>query len=327
MPLEAGEKIVWQSRGGGPAGWGQWVYVVAVLVGLHLCGTVAFIPIAILGATTSSSYDYDDDGYARTEAPSSIGQTLVASLPTLLCTVISFGLAGAAGWVVIRPRTRPSFFLTPKRVIARKLTGGEESWPLSSVRAMRQYIAVYRGRYGSVQEVPTHRVQLQLQSNAWVTIGPIADMQGLLDLYEHAIATGWIELEALPEVGGAPAPGETRDGIFFAKRTSTTGMSYGPLFLGPTRVVRFTEMLEAHQLGRLYTLLARDADADEIEELIVSTARSGNFGHFVDAARDDARPSIDGRTLSLRLGERSEPVELASADADRARSFLAKRAR
>ncbi len=338
-PLEPGEKIVWQSRGGGPAGWSQWVYVVGVLVGLHLCGTLAFIPIAFLGATSSSSYDdrygdayggMDDDPYTygAAEVPRrepSIGETILATLPSLLCTLISFGLAGAAGYVVIRPRLRPSYFLTPKRVIAHKLFGGEESWALSNVREMRQYIAVYRGRYGSVQEVATNRVQIKLASNAWVTVGPIADMQGLLDLYEHAIGTRWIELDALPAVGGALAPGESRADLLFIGRTKTTGMSYGPLFVGPTRIVRFTEVLEAHQLGRLYTVLGREGTPEEIEELIVSTARGGNFGHFVDVARDEARPAVDGRVLSLRLGERAEPIDVSEADADRARRFFAKK--
>jgi hypothetical protein len=337
VPLQPGEKIVWQSRGGGRAGYGQWVYVVAVLVGLHLCGTLAFLPIALLGATSSDTETYgdayggmDDDPYAygAAEVPRrelSIGETVLATLPSLLCTLISFGLAGAAGYVVIRPRMRPSYFLTPRRVIARKLFGGEESWALSDVREMRQYVAVYQGRYGSVQEVPTNRVQIKLSSGAWVTFGPVADMEGLLDLFEHAVATRWIELDALPEVDGALAPGEARDDVLFIGRTRTTGMSYGPLFVGPSRVVRFTEVLEAHQLGRLYSLLARPETDVEIEELIVSTARSGNFGHFVDVAREDARPSIDARVLSLRLGERHEPIDVSSADADRARRFLAKK--
>lgn len=339
VALEPGEKIVWQSRGGGPAGYSQWVYVVGVLVGLHLCGTLSFIPIALFAASSSSSYDDsygdayggmddDPDTYGAAEAPRrepSIGETVLGMLPSLLCTLISFGLAGAAGYVVIRPRLRPSYFLTPKRVVAHKLFGGEESWALSNIREMRQYIAVYHGRYGSVQEVATHRVQIKLASNAWVTFGPIADMQGLLDLYEHAMATRWIELDALPEVGGALAPGEARDDVLFIGRTKTTGMSYGPLFVGPTRVVRFTEVLEAHQLGRLYSLLAREGTAEEIEELIVSTARGGNFGHFVDVARDDARPAVDGRVISLRLGERAEPIDVSEADADRARRFVAKK--
>jgi hypothetical protein len=324
LPLEQGEKVVWQSRGGGPAGWGAWVYVVAALVGLHLCGTLAFVPILILGASTSSSYDsygepYDD----RPEMSTS--DYLAASLPSLLCTLISFGFVGAAGYVAIKPRLRPSYFLTPRALVTTKLLGGYERWPLDRIREMRQYVAVYHGRYGQRQEVPTHRVELQLDSGAWVKVGPIAEMQGLLDLYEHAVATRWIDLASLPEIGGELAPGEARSDVLFVARTRTTAMNYGPLFVGPTRVIRFTEVPEAHQLARLYTLLAREGDAAESEELVVSTARGGSFGHFVDAAREDARPSVDGTTITLRLGERSEPVEVSSADADRARAFFASR--
>lgn len=327
FPLEAGEKVVWQSRGGGPAGYGQWVYVVAVLVGLHLCGTLAFIPIAILGATSHASHRYDDydDGYGAPREEPSTAETVLAALPSLFCTLISFGLAGAAGYVAIKPRLRPSYFLTQRHLVAAKLFGGYERWPLERVREMRQYIAVYHGRYGQRHEVATHRVELKLDSGGWVKVGPIADLQALLDLYEHAVATRWIDLDALPEVDGAPAPGEARPDLLFVARTTTDAMRYGPLFIGPTRVVRFTEVPDAHQLGRLYSLLARGDAAEEAEEVFLATARTGNLGHFVDVPRDEARPSIDGDVISLRLGERVEPISLSRADADRARRFLASR--
>jgi len=335
-PLEPGEKLVWQSRGGGPAGYGQWVYVVAVLVGLHLCGSMALVPLLAIGAS-SSSYDdrhpaYDDGGYADPYAPPprpepTLGDMALALMPSLLCTVISFGLVGAAGYVVIRPRLRPSYFLTPSRVVAAKLMGGFEIWPLTRIREARQYVAVYQGRYGQRHEVLTNRVELVLDSGGVVRIGPVADVSSLLDLFEHAVSSHWIELAALPEIGGALAPGEARDDVLFVARTSTAAMPYGPLFVGPTRVVRFTEVPEAHQLGRLYTLLARPGTADELEEVLVSTARGGTLGHFVDVARDEARPTVDGKTVSLRLGERLEPVVLSAADADRARCVLGVAAR
>ena len=249
-PLEPGEKVVWQSRGGGPAGYGQWVYDVAVLVGLHLCGSMALVPMLAIGATSSSYEDrhptYDDGGYADpTAAPPrpelTTGDMVMALLPSLLCTVISFGLVGAAGYVVIRPRLRPSYFLTPSRVIAAKLMGGFETWPLARIRQARQYVAIYQGRYGQRHEVLTNRVELVLDSGGVVRIGPVADVSSLLDLFEHAVSSRWIELAALPEVGGALAPAEARDDILFVARTSTSAMPYGPLFVGPTRVVRFTE--------------------------------------------------------------------------------------
>lgn len=326
-PLEPGEKVVWQSRGGGPAGYGSWVYVVAVLVGLHLCGSMALVPILAVGAGASSYAEpsYDDTYDAAPRAEAGTASTVLALLPTLLCTLISFGLVGAAGYVVIRPRLRPSYFLTPSRVLAAKLTGGFEAWPLSRVREARQYVAVYHGRYGQRQEVLTNRVELVLDSGGVVRFGPVADVTSLLDLFEHAVTTHWIELEALPEVGGALAPAEARDDVLFVAKTSTAAMPYGPLFIGPTRVVRFTEVPEAHQLGRLYTLLARPGTAEELEELLVSTARAGTLGHFVDVSREDARPSVDGKIVSLRLGERLEPVALSAADADRARCVLGAR--
>lgn len=322
LGLAAGEKIVWQSRGGGPAGYGQWVYVVAVLVGLNLCGSVAMIPLLVLGATSDAGRY---DGYGEPTPQLGLGAQLLASLPSLLCTGLSLAFVVAAVFVAIKPRLRPSFFLTQERFLAAKLFGGYESWPLARIREMRQYVAVYHGRYGQRREVATHRVELKLDSGAWVKAGPIADLQALLDLYDNAIATRWVELEALPEIDGAPAPGEARPDLLFVARTSTAAMAYGPLFVGPSRVVRFTEVPEAHQLARLYSLLARPGTAEELEELFVANARAGTFGHFVDVARDDARPAIDGDVLSLRLGERNEPIDLARADADRARAFLSRR--
>jgi hypothetical protein len=312
--LEQGEKIVWQSRGGGPAGWSTWVYVVATLVGLHVCGALMGIPIILAAAGAGLA----DQGPAATGD----GTGWLAALPSLLCTLVSVAFIGGGLYVAIRPRLRPSYFLTPTRVIAAKLWGGFESWPLARVREARQYVAVYHGRYGERREVVTNRVELVLDTNAVVRFGPVADVQGLLDLFEHAVATRWIELSALPEVDGALAPGEARGDVLFVARTSTAAMPYGPLFVGPTKVLRFTEVPEAHLLGRLYSLLARPGTAAEAEELVLSTARTGNLGHFVEVAREGSRPSIDGTTVSLRLGERVEPVVVSQRDADRARAFL-----
>jgi len=155
-----------------------------------------------------------------------------------------------------------------------------------------------------------------------VRSGPVAELQGILDLFEHAVATRWIDLASLPEIGGALAPGEQRPDVLFVARTSTAAMSYGPLFIGPRQVLRFTEVPEAHQLARLYTLLARPGSAEEAEELMMATARTGHFGHFVEVTREASRPSVDGTTLSLRLGERLEPVVVSARDAERARVFL-----
>jgi hypothetical protein len=312
LALGAGEKIVWQSRGGGPAGYGQWVYVIAVLVSLNLCGSIAFIPLGILGASSL--------GGAAT--PDLAARTLGA-LPSFLCLALSLGLAATGAFVALKPRLRHSYFLTQERLIAAKLWGGHESWPLERIREVRQYVAVYHGRYGQRQEVATHRVELQLDTGAWTKVGPIADVQALLDLYENAVATRWVDLAALPDVGGGLAPGEARADLLFVARTRTAGMSYGPLFIGPSRLIRFTEIPEAHQLARLYSLLGRDGAAEELEELFVASARAGTFGHFVDLACDDAKPSIDGDVVTLRFGERTEPVALDRADADRARAFLA----
>lgn len=317
-PLEPGEKVVWQSRGGGPAGWSTWVYVVATLVGLHLCGALAGIPILLAAAGAGVG--------EPSAAATGDGVGWMAAIPSLLCTLVSVGFVGAGLFVAIRPRLRPSYFLTPTRLLAAKIWGGFESWPLARVREARQYVAVYHGRYGERREVVTNRVELVLDSGAVVRFGPVADVQGFLDLFEHAIATRWIELSALPEIDGALAPGEARGDVLFVARTSTAAMPYGPLFVGPTKVLRFTEVPEAHLLGRLYSLLARPGSAAEAEELVLSTARTGNLGHFVEVERDACRPSVDGTTISLRLGERVEPVAVSQRDADRARAFLRGRA-
>jgi hypothetical protein len=154
-------------------------------------------------------------------------------------------------------------------------------------------------------------------------IGPIAGVDDFLSLFDEARSREHVELEQMARADGTSAPCELRTDFFVAQSTRSLGMSYGALFIGPTMVLRFTEALPMGLMGRLYTRLAHAVDGEEAELRVKDVARHPSAGHTLVLDRASARPVLDGNTLTVRAGERSEPIELSPADAARARKFLA----
>lgn len=298
MPLEEGERVVWEGRQSGVTGASQLWWIAAVFAGLGVLGLLS-VPMLLLG----------DLGI--TEMLVVVGQQLVCAAP---------GFAMAAWWIV--PRMRVSLALTDQRLLSRDALGRWTSVWLKQVQRADRYIAVYHTRHG-IQEVATDRLQIQVGPKR-VLWGPTMGSEFLLDLLEHAVWSGtrWIQLPMLPDLRGRPAPAETRDDVFLCAETKTDADVYGPLFIGKSRIVRITERLSGEQLGRLYTVLG-DPSTDPVKALEATLSHPAT-GHFVSLDREKVRPLLDRQRLEIRGDDVQVIVDLSARDADRLRSFLAK---
>lgn len=301
--LEQGERLVWQSKAGGTAGYNQLVVIAAFLViffgGSSLCTTpMIFMTVQDMGVVE-------------------IFRGVVSSL---VCIVPMFGLI--AVWAI--PRVRPSFFLTDRALVQRKLFGGYERFPLNEIAAAERYVAVYQGRYGP-RQVVTHRLAVVLRSgtgNRQVLFGPTKDVDHLLELLHNGVLRDWVDLSMLPAVDGSPAPAESRGDFFVCARSSDDGFDYGPVFIGPRRIVRFTESLGGDVLGRLYTTLGRATGPGDAEQAVAEILRNPATGHYLELPREGTATTLDGDRLTLRGPETTHNVELAPRDAERLRGFL-----
>lgn len=297
MPLEEGERVVWEGRQTGVTGASTLWWLGAVAAGFGVLGlfTLPMLLFAGLGAA----------------------ELIVVTVQQLACAAP--GIAMALWWLV--PRRRVSLALTNQRLLSCSPTGAWSSVWFRQLKAAERYVAVYQSRHGP-REVVTDRLQLSVgpQQVLW---GPTKDADFLLDLLEHAVLSGtrWIDLAMLPDLRGRPAPAETRTDAFVCASSRTQGDLYGPLFIGPTKIVRITETLSGELLGRLYTLLGDPAqDPVAALEKVLSHPATG---HFTVLDRAKVRPLLDRNRLEVR-GEGAEmTADLSTHDADRLRTFLA----
>ena len=299
MPLEEGERVVWEGRQTGITGASQLWWFGAVGAGFGLLGLCS-LPMLLLA-------DLDAVGM------------VVAVVQQLACAVP--GIAMAFWWIA--PRTRVSLALTDQRLLAQSALGAWTSVWLKQLKSAQRYVAVYQGRHGP-QEVVTDRIELVVGPNR-VLWGPTKDADFVLELLEHAVLSGtrWIDLSMLPDLRGKPAPAETRKDAYLCASSRTEGDVYGPLFIGEKKIVRITESLSGELLGRLYTLLgdpAKDPVA-AIEQILSHPAT----GHFRLMDRASAKTVLDRTRLEVR-GEGGEmTLDLSVHDADRLRTFLSAR--
>lgn len=299
MPLEDGERVVWEGRHSGVTGASTLWWLLAVGAGFGLFGLLT-LPMLLL----------TDLGIA--ELAIAFSQQLVCATP---------GVLMALWWIV--PRRRVSLALTDQRLLSRSPLGAWSSVWLKRLKAAERYVAVYQTRHGP-REVVTDRLALSVAAQQ-VLWGPTKDADFLLDLLEHAVLSGtrWIDLAMLPDLRGKPAPAETRTDVYICPSSRTDGDLYGPLFLGEKKIVRITESLSGEQLGRLYTLLG-DPAQDPVAAMEKILSHPGT-GHFVALDRARVRPLLDRNRLEIR-GEGGEmTLDLAPHDADRLRNFLARR--
>lgn len=301
--LEQGERLVWQSKAGGTAGYNQLVVLAAVLILFFGGSSLCSLPMVFFAAR--------DLGIA--EVLTGLVNTLVCAGPMVVLIAI---------WAI--PRFRPSLFLTDRALVQRKLIGGYERHPLNEVAAAERYVAVYHGRYGP-RQVVTDRLAIVLQSstgNRQVLFGPTKDADHLLGLIHNGVMRDWVDLSLLPSVDGAPAAAESQGQFFVCAKSSDDGFDYGPLFIGPRRIVRFTEVLGGDILGRLYTTLGRAPGPGDAEQAVTEILQNPSAGHYLELPREGTHTALDGNRLTLRGPESTHHVELPPRDADRLRDYL-----
>src|SRR6188472_292898 len=104
LKLDPGERVVFQSRAGGTAGYSTWIYLLVIFGGMQAMG--GLMMIVILGGSLGT----------------------VSAWGSLVAGVALFGL-----W--LRLRIGPAFFLSDKRLFRRKFFGGVEAFSLAKLRS------------------------------------------------------------------------------------------------------------------------------------------------------------------------------------------------
>jgi hypothetical protein len=241
---------------------------------------------------------------------------VLASL-LIVALLVAFGL-----WLRALGK-RPAFFLSEQHLFARRRLGGFDALDLAKLRRCERYLARTYTRTGGIIETPTEAVTLHFENGMSRLVGPPQDFQGLWDLLQNGVLTHNLSFQALPSLDGAPTPAEKRDDLLFVLHTRTGGETYGPVFIGPTRLIRFTEPLPRLLEGTLLTLLASPQSAVEIEPQLGHLVRHPQAGHSLVIELGKAPITVDGTTLRVEREEREEEIELSARDAERAARFVA----
>ena len=292
--LEPGERLLWASRTSGTAGYPQWAITLIVLAVFFGGGPVIGMFVAVLRLLSVSL-----------EGLSAMGILVVTSVPPLLVMALALG-------AYLLPRARLSHFLTSRRLVSRGLFGGLTELRLEKVRHVDRLVVHYRTRYG-VREVVTDRLRLVLDGGREFLFGPSRDIDRVLDLIENGVLTKWVDLSTLPALSlpglpAPPTPAESHADFFLCATTRTEGDGYGPLFVGPRLIVRITEELPFHVLGRLYTLMAKATDGAAAEAALFEIVRLSVVGHFVELPRKGTMITFDGSKVVFAgdAGQRHE---------------------
>jgi hypothetical protein len=307
--LRSGERLLWASAASGTVGYSQWVSVLVVLGFFFVIGPIS-------GAASLLSH------LALQDTPIAG----LAVVPAVIAPVVVIALLIGA-WAL--PRTRLTHFLTSERLISRNLFGGHTEFPLNQIVGIERLVVVYRTRYG-VREVVTDRVVIKLDRGRTAYFGPSKQIDRVEDLIDNGVLTRWVDLNTLPAVAlthlPAPStPAETHDGFFVCPTSRSHGDLYGPLFVGPRVIVRITEELPFHMLGRLYTTLAGAVDGEAAELLLFEVVRKSTTGHFIELPRASTDFAFDGGKVAL-IGEVGQRVDLtlSTEEAQRLRTYAAR---
>lgn len=308
--LEPGERLLWASRTSGTAGYPQWIITLATLGLVFGLG-----PISSIGVVFAALF-------ADVGSLSAVTILVLTALPTVALAAAGLGL-----WLL--PRTRLSHFMTSRRLVSRTVFGSVHELRLDQVRAVDRLVVHYRTRYG-VREVVTDRLTLSTGTQTHL-FGPSRDIDRVLDLIEHGVLTRWVDLATLPAVAlpglpALPAPAEEHEGFFLCATTRTEGDGYGPLFVGPRVIVRITEELPFHVLGRLYSQLAQAADGEAAELHLLEIVRLSVVGHFVELPRASTHAAFEGNGSLVFAGDEGQRLALSvPADAaTRLKAYLAR---
>ncbi len=309
VSLRSGERLLWASKASGVTGHSQWVGFLAVFGFFFVLGPIS-------GGMSLLTHALLDDTPLE----------MLAMLPALLAPFAVIALLLVA-WAL--PRTRLSYFLTSERLIYRKLFGGHGEIALRDIRGIRRLVVVYRSRYGT-REVITDRVVIELSSGRTETFGPSKEIGRVEDLIDNGVLTRWVDLDTLPAVAltdlpAPPTPAETHEGFFVCPTSRSHGDLYGPVFVGPRVIVRITEELPFHMLGRLYTTLAGAVDGEAAELALFEIVRKSTTGHFTELPRASTDLAFDGNKVAL-IGEVGQQLDLTLSPeaAKRLRAYAAR---
>ena len=216
-------------------------------------------------------------------------------------------------------RRRPAFFMTNKHLFDAGLIF-KQKIPLASIQGCERYIQEVRTRYG-MERVMTNKLVL-LSSGQSVMFGPVADFDGLYELIQYGVLRSDIQIAALAPLDGSSAPAEKRNDILFLLSTTTDGDVYGPLFIGPSKIIRFTEKLPSLLERILLTVAAVENTAEEMEHHMLQLVKHPHAGHSTILERDMTAASIQGNTLELTSPERVIIMELRPTDVTRTSAFV-----
>jgi hypothetical protein len=241
---------------------------------------------------------------------------------TMALSTLAVALA-ALGWRW--KRAQHAYFLTTHRLYHRGFAGGLMVLPLAGITRCRRHLLRVRTRYGGIEEYPTEAVVLSYGDRREQRFGPMKDVEGLWDLIQNAVLAKSVDLGALPALDGAPATAERREDLFLALHTRKGGETYGPLFVGPSKLIHFTEPLPVLLQGIFLTVLAAPASAEQIEPQLAGLVRHPQAGHSLVVDRASAAISVKGADLVVEHAGREEEITLRPDDAARAAKLLAQR--
>jgi len=216
-------------------------------------------------------------------------------------------------------RHRPAFFMTNKNLIDAGIIF-KQKIPLAAIQGCERYVQEVYTRYG-VERVLTDKVLL-LTGGQTITFGPALDFDGLWELIHHGVLTTTIQISALPSLDGELAPAEKRTDVLFLLSSTTDGDEYGPLFIGPSKIIRFTEKLPSMLERILLTVAAAQNSAEELEHHVQQLVRHPHAGHSLTFDRDLTNATVDGDVLTLTNPERTIKMQLRRGDVTRAGAFV-----
>jgi hypothetical protein len=234
----------------------------------------------------------------------------------IACVTVIVGIYALVRWY----RHRQAFYMTNLHLIDAGIFYNEKI-PLASIRGCERYIQEMRTRYGGVERVMTDKM-LILSGGHTIRFGPVSEFDSLWELIHHGVLKPTIQISALPSLDGGPAPAEKRNDILLLLSTKTDGDVYGPLFIGPTKIIRFTDKLPSLLERILLTVAAAQKAADEMEGHMLQLVKHPHAGHATLVERDMTAASVQGKELALTGPERTIKMVLRPADVTRTAAFV-----
>jgi hypothetical protein len=299
VELEAGERVVFQSKRGGKAGYSPLLWILFIFGGLQVFGAFVTFPLILLTAEESIP---------------------ISSWAMPFLTAVAF-LAFLVLW--IRFTRSPAYLVTDRKIIARRFLRSPLVLSPRDVGGAARFLVQYT-RYGRVvNEILTNRIVLGLRSGGTPKIGPVEDAEELVALLQ-GVANGAVDLAALPDVNGGPARAEERTDLFFARATVTAGAPRGPVFVGPTKIIGFAERMLLNREHQMLSVAGAEKPAQEIEDRMLDLARSAEWGRgkSVVMDREGVSLGVEGNRLVIGAGPTSVAFELPPKDAERATRFV-----